>query len=291
MASDKGKRISTFGSQLTSVISVTLVLLLLGIVAMIGITAQYMTDDVRRNLGFIVKMDRNSTKADTDKVKRTLSTARFVDSFVYSSADDILAQESALMGEDIAEYIQANPYSAEFDVKVRPEYARADSIELIAARVSALGGVEEILTETSIIEGIDSAMRRISTILLIVATALLLISFVLINNTVSLSIYSRRFLIYTMRLVGATTSFIRRPFVRAGAVNGLLAGAAAGVILVAIRCYAAAAEPGAAAALDWPMMAILLAGVLACGITICSLAAIAATNRHLRSSYDGLYMK
>lgn len=291
MSTQHRKRISTFGSQLTSIISVSLVLLLLGITAMLGITAKYLTDDVRRNLGFIAKMNRSCEKSDIDNVKRVLADAPFVESFVYSSADDILAQESKYMGDNISEFVQANPYSAEFDIKVRPEYGRLDSIEAIADKVAALKGVEEILTESAIIEGVDTAMRRASTILLSVAAALLLISFVLINNTVNLSIYSRRFLIHTMKLVGATTAFIRRPFVVAGAVNGLISAAVAAVLLVLLRIYAASAEPMAAVALTWTRMGILIAGVAVCGVVICSLAAIISTNRFLRSSYDEMYLK
>ena len=146
-------------------------------------------------------------------------------------------------------------------------------------------------TESAIIEGVDTAMRRASTVLLSVAAALLLISFVLINNTVNLSIYSRRFLIHTMKLVGATTAFIRRPFVVAGAVNGLISAAVASVLLVLLRIYAASAEPMAAVALTWTRMGILIAGVAVCGVVICSLAAIISTNRFLRSSYDEMYLK
>ncbi|MDE6310331.1 MAG: permease-like cell division protein FtsX [Muribaculaceae bacterium] len=288
----RSKHISTFGSQLTSIVSVTLVLLLLGLVALTGLTGRALTDDVRRNIGFIVRMHRDAPESSINNVKKALGSARYVEHYVYSSAEDILAGESAMLGEDISELVEINPFCSEFDVKVRPGYANGDSIDLIGTKLKALADVEEIITEADVIKNVDTTFRRVSGVLLIVAGVLLFISFVLINNTVSLAIYSRRFIIHTMRLVGATAGFIRRPFVLAGCRNGLIAGLLSCAVLAGVRVWAGEAEPMAASALPWlPVMVWVLAGTVLTGVAVCAVASLFATTRQLRQSYDEMFLK
>lgn len=293
MSQTRSKRISTFGSQLTSIVSVALVLLLLGLVAMAGLTGRGLTDDVRRNIGFIIKMERDAPEASLNTVKKVLGGAPYVERYVFSSADDIMASESAALGEDISELVELNPYSSEYDVRVRPAYANIDSINAIIFEARTLPGVEEIITEADVIRGVDTTFKRVSGVLLAVAGVLLIISFVLINNTVSLSIYSRRFIIHTMRLVGATSGFIRRPFVLAGCRNGLLAGLVANGILACVRVYAGGLEPEITArSLPWwPIMSCVMASTVVLGIIVCAAASIFATSRQLRSTYDEMFLK
>ncbi len=221
MADKRSRRISTFGSRITSLVSVALVLILLGLASLMGLAGKNLTDDVRRNLGFIVKMERDCPDAAINTVKQALLASPSVERLTFSSADDIMEQESQYLGEEIGALLDANPYSAEFDVKVRPAYATPDSIEAAVEFFSSMAGVDEIVTESAVIEGVDSTLRRLGAVLLIVAAILLAVSVALINNTISLSIYARRFVIHTMKLVGATGGFIRRPFLRAGALNGV----------------------------------------------------------------------
>lgn len=291
MKNNQSKRISTFGSRVSSIISVGLVLLLLGLTAMALITGRNITDDVRRNIGFILKMDRDIPETTLNKAKQILSGAKYVETFVFSSSEDILASESALLGEDISELVEINPYASEFDVRLRPSYANPDSLQWILYDVRTIPGVSEVITESDVIETIDTNLRRVTSILLFIALALMLISFVLINNTVSLSIHSRRFLIHTMRLVGATGGFIRRPFVAAGCLYGLIAGVCASLVLAGLRWWASQIEPVAVeSALPWwPAMTLILAGVMVLGVLLCLLASYAACSRQLRTSYDEMF--
>lgn len=292
MASRRSTRLSTFGSQFTAIISVALVLMILGILAYTAAAARNVTDEIRSNMGFIVKIDREATDADVNALKVALAEAPYTSSYVYATADDILRQESEAMGEDIAAVVDANPYNAEIDVRVKPEYAVADSIEKAAEAVRAREAVEDVLTETVIIDDVNAALSRISWILLAVAGALLVISFVLINNTVSLSIYSRRFVIHTMKLVGAKASFIRRPFVVAGVVNGVISAAIAIAVLAAVQLYISASYPADAGMLaSWGTAAMIYIGLVAAGIVICGVASLIATNRYLRAGYDDIHMK
>ena len=291
MAQRRSTRISTFGSQLTSIVSVSLVLLILGVLGLVAIAGRSGADMLKSNLGFIVKVERGAPESELNRLKQVFASAPFVASYVYSSSDEILASESQYLGEDITSLIDVNPYGAEFDVKVKPEYASVDSIESVSAMVAADKAVEEVLTETSMIAAVNSTLGRLTWILLAVATALLVISIVLINNTVHLAVYSRRFVIHTMKLVGATASFIRRPFIVAGAVNGLVSAAIASMILVVMVVYASKVDPLLASAFTFRLCALVVAAIFVVGVLICTMASMFATNHYLRADYDDMFMK
>ncbi len=285
------RKISTFGSRLTSTVSVCLVLLLMGVAAMIALAARSVGDDVRRNLGFTVRMERGCDSIAVRQLSERIAADRGVESAVYLSADSILAAETAALGGDLALEAGANPYSAEIEVRVRPSHANADSIDAMAAVYEMADGVDEIVSERAVIAGVERTMNRLRLVLIIIAAILLCVSIALINNTVSLSIYSRRFTIHTMRLVGATAGFIRAPFVRAGAVNGLVAGLGASALLCLLRAYGATVDPIVAECLPWTSMAAVCAGAIVAGIAICALTSYFATNRYLAISYDEMFLK
>lgn len=291
MSRKRSVRISTLGSQITSVISVSLVLLILGLLAMILVASRSLGEQVRSNMGFIVKVERGATDVDVNRLKQYFGAAPYVDRYVFSSADDILAEESKYIGEDLASLTDENPYGAEFDVKVRANWATGDSIESLAARVQAYDAVEEVVTETAVIDSINSVLSQVGWVLAAIAAALLVISFVLINNTVSLSVYSRRFIIHTMTLVGATGGFIRRPFVLAGLATGAVAALVAIGLLAALRGYAATLDPIVETAVGWNSMWLIFAAMMLTGLIICGLASMIATNRYLRAGYDEMFMK
>ena len=282
-------KISTFGSQITSVISVALVLLILGILAMALQASRSLSDDIRSNVSFVVKLAPTASDADINRVKSLVGATPGVASFVFASPESILAEESRLMGEDYARSLDENPFGAEFEIKMKPEYASGDSIATVSARIAADAAVAETVSESAVIDSVNSALRRLSVVLLAIASALLVISFVLINNTVSLAVYSRRFIIHTMKLVGATGAFIRRPFVLAGIATGLVAAAVAIVLLAGIRLYATTFDPSVENILPWQSMAIIFVVVTVAGVLICSAASAIATNRYLRTDYDDMF--
>lgn len=282
-------KISTFGSQITSVISVALVLLILGILAMALEASRSLSDDIRSNMGFVAKLTPAATDADINRVKALITSTPGVASYIYASPESILAEESRLMGEDFGKMLDENPFGAEFEIKVRPAYAIGDSIAAISARIATDDAVIETVSESAVVDSVNSVLRRLSIVLLSIAAALLIISFVLINNTVSLAVYSRRFIIHTMKLVGATGGFIRRPFVLAGVATGAIAAAVAIALLGAIRAYASTFDPVVEQVLPWMSMVIIFAGVTVAGILICTAASAIATNRYLRSDYDDMF--
>lgn len=291
MARKRANRISTFGSQLTAIVSVTLVLLILGILAVIGMAGRSGANQLKSNLGFIVKVERNAADTQVNRLKQIFNTAPYVSSYVYSSAEEIMEAESKYLGEDLASLLDVNPYGAEFDVKVSPRYASVDSIEALAVILTEDEAVERVLTESSMIAAVNSTLGRASWLLLAVAGALLVISIVLINNTVHLSVYSRRFVIHTMKLVGATGGFIRRPFIYAGALNGLISAIIASLLLVAMLAYSANVDPLLASCFSVRICVIVVAGMIVAGVLICTVASLFATNRYLKANYDEMFMK
>jgi len=285
-------KISTLGSRLTSIISVTLVLLILGILAMTFEASHRLSDDIRSNMGFVVRLSPTATQTDINRVKQTVSSLDGLSGYDFASPESILAEESRLMGEDIGAMLDnENPFGAEFDVKVKAEYASADSIARLSALISPDPAVEEVVSETDVVDSVNSVLHRLSIVLLAIVAALLIISFVLINNTVSLAVYSRRFIIHTMKLVGATGGFIRRPFVLAGIAIGAIAAAVAIVLLAGIRAYATTLDPVIDTLLAWSDMAWIFAAIALIGMLICALASTIATNRYLRADYDEMFMK
>ncbi|MDE5930456.1 MAG: permease-like cell division protein FtsX [Muribaculaceae bacterium] len=291
MTKKKSTRLSAFGSRITTVISVTLVLLILGIIAMAGLLARSGAEQIRSNMGFIVKVQRDAAPDEINRLKQQLPAMPYTASAVYASPEQILQEESQYLGEAAAEMLDINPYNPEFDIKVKSEYASADSIEAIRRCLGTDPAIEEIITAPLTISNVNFFVSRITWILLGIAGALLLISFVLINNTVYLAVYSRRFIIHTMKLVGATPGFIRRPFLLAGVASGLVAGAVAAGILSASQFWLASLDPLFAQSLHWPDMVIICAGIILAGVLICTLASALATNRYLRSGYDEMFMK
>ena len=291
MTKKRSTRISTFGSQLTSIISVALVLMILGVLALTTIAGSLGVDMLRGNLGYIVRMVPGAPEADVNRMKQTVIALPSTSSFVYSSAEDILASESEYIGDDITELIDVNPYSAEFDVKVTPACADADSIAAIVASLEKMPSVETVDTEAGLVNAINATVNRLTLIMLLVAAVFLVVSVVLIYNTVHLAIYSRRFIIYTMRLVGATGSFVRRPFIVAGIVNGLIAALIAVIAVIGVQFYAASLDALVDEALTFTRCLPVYAGIIVAGVAICATASALATNRYLRSDYDDMFMK
>ena len=220
--------IPLFSTRATATVSVALVLVILGIAALVGLATHGLSRSVRDNMGFVVIFSENVTAADIAQVTDKLKAGGGVRDIQYSSPDDILARWQKMVGEDedIMKLADVNPFTSELEVKVTDTYASTDSIMTLAAPVMLMPQVSDVKIHNELIDSVNSTLRSISLTLVAVAVALMIVSFVLIFNTVRLSVYSRRFLINTMQLVGATPGFVRRPFILESLVNGAVAGGA-----------------------------------------------------------------
>lgn len=282
--------ISTFSAQITSTISVALVLLVLGIVAFMGVAAHHITTDIKENLGFVVMLDDNISESTINSLKQKWAKAPYVASQQFISAEEALQQESERMGEDILEMMAGvNPYQPEFEIKVKSQYATPDSIESITASLIGTPGITNIITDTTMADEINTTIHNMIIALGIIVLALLLISFVLINNSVRLTIYSKRFIIHTMKLVGATGGFIRRPFLINNIIHGFIASIIAIAIIASAFYYLRTIEYSVSESISWIEAGVIFGGLSIIGIIICAISALFATNKYLRTSYDDMF--
>ncbi len=281
--------IPTFSAQITATISVALVLLLLGIIAMLGIAAHSITTSIKENMGFDVVLKEETPDATVNRLKQQWTSAHYVASIKYFSQDDALNKWQEETGENLIEMLGVNPFCAEFEIKVKSDYADVDSIEKIVAPLRTNDAISEINVHTEMVETINSNIRSMALILTIVVAALMLISFVLINNTVRLTVYARRFIIHTMKLVGATPGFIRRPFIINNIINGIIASIVAIGILAGILYYSSTLDVSITKAVTWEQASWVFVGMLALGIALCALAAFFATNKYIRLDYDSMF--
>ncbi|MBD5185576.1 MAG: hypothetical protein HDS92_03100 [Bacteroidales bacterium] len=281
-----------FSTRLTATISVALVLLILGAVALLGIGAHSLATDLRQNMGFAILLDEDASAADVAAMKQRFSAAPYVASYAYSSPDDVMARWQEMLGDE--ENISAlmdgvNPFAPEFEVHVKATWANPDSLNALAQKLEMVPAVAEVTLHTRMVEQVNSTVRAVAIGAAAFAALMLIISIVLINNAVRLTVYSRRFLIHTMKLVGATGAFIRRPIVRANAIAGLIAGGASAAITAAALAWARTFDPAIAVAVSWEKAVWVFAGMVFAGFFICYLAATVATNKYLRSSHDKMY--
>lgn len=286
----KGKKgISTFSAQITSTVSVALALLLLGIISMLGIAARSITTEIRENMGFSVILSDTVTVNNVNSLKKQFSTSPGVSGIIYFSPEDALQKWQEETGEDLVKVLGVNPLPGEIEVKVKARYASTDSIAKMIAPLKKLPYVSEVSVHSDMVDSINHNIKSIVLVLTIVAAALLFISFALINNTVRLTVYSRRFLIHTMKLVGATGGFIRRPIINSNMLSGLIAAIIADLLLAGALFYLHSADRVIASAVPWEEAAWVFGGIIIIGIAICSIASLFATNKFLRSDYDDMF--
>ncbi len=291
MGQKKRRLLSTLAAQMTAMISMSLVLIVLGLMSLGGIAAHSLTEQVRQRMGFTVIMDDNATADQINTLLRSWRTASYVSAVKYTSPAQALERWKTSTGddEDIVTLLGTNPFRPEIDVNVTSHYANVDSLRPIIAAVAAMPGVGEVRLQARMIDNINKAVNKAAIVGGIIAAALLFISIVLINNLVRLSIYARRFIIHTMKLVGATPAFIRRPFVFASAFNGLLSGFIAVAVIGSLLAYGYATGQELALLMPVDMVAWILGGVIVLGVVLCTISAFIATNHYLRIDYDNLH--
>ncbi len=253
---------------LTSTISTTFVLILLGLTVLCGLTAKSLGESVRQSLAVTAILTDEATDSTALKFKAELEQERWVKDITYVSAEQALEEQTEAMGTDPSEFLGENPYTPLLELHVQADYACTDSLLWISDELKSQALVADVVYQKDIVENLNNTLRQISYVLLAISIVLLLITHVLINNTVRLSVYSRRFIIHTMRLVGADWSFIRRPFMLRslciGLIAGILACAALGGALHALLQY------DSSLAVFLPMRNLLITGgsVLASGLLL-----------------------
>lgn len=291
MKEEKEAKISYWAAHFTTIVSVTLVLVIVGLIAMMSIGAANETRRLREQLEVNVVMGDSVSDATADSLAAVVRTRPYAKDVRVITRAEALKNWKKDTGEDLEALFGVNPLSPEVSFTVKSDYASPAELEKIHSSLSGEPGVEAVaLPEARFVDSMNSNITRLFWILGGIAAVMILISFVLINNTVHLTIYSRRFTIHTMQLVGATDGFIRRPFV----LNNMLSGFIAALIADGLMACALAFAPGAGfsditAVISWVDFAVVAGMLMLLGAVLCALAAMIATSRYLHKDYDELF--
>ena len=278
------------GVQLVTLcISTSMVLVLLGLVVFSVQTSRNLSQWVKENLTVTVIL---RDKVSTDQAKQFseyLYARPFSKNINYISREQALKEQTEAMGSDPSEFLGMNPFPATLELQLNSDYANADSLTWIADELRKNKEVADVAYQVDLMDSVNRNLAKLNILLLVLALLLTVISFSLINNTVRLSVYSRRFLIHTMKLVGASWGFIRRPFMKQGLMVGIIAALLAimalGAAIYALYYY----EPGILRIITWREPLITALSVLVFGLVITLTCSYVSVNRFLKMPAGELY--
>ena len=269
--------------------STTLVLLLLGAMCALLLSARSLSDHIRKNMTMSVVVSNKLSEQDVLKFKSQLDKRSAVVSSKYISSAQILEEQKVELGTDPVEFLGYNPYEPSIDLTLKSEYACPDSMAKLEKIFLKDKRVTQVVYQRDIIEAVNDNIRKIAVVLLVFMAVLTLISWSLIGNAVRLSIYSKRFLLHTMKLVGATWGFIRRPFIMHNLYVGLLSGILADALLGVIFYFVLQEEPAMITILPPESLLVISLAVVLFGILMTVSCAYMSVTRFLRMRGDDLY--
>ena len=276
-------------SYLTLVVSVSLVLFLLGVLGLVLINARELSDYLRESLSFSIMLDDEAKEPDIRMLQKDLDAKPYVKATEYVSKDAAAVKMKKELGEDFINFLGDNPLPPTIDVYLYAGYTSPDSVAKIEKYVREYPFVKEVYYQESLLFLINENVRKISLFLLVISTFLFLIALTIINNTIRISIYSKRFLIRTMQLVGASRSFIRKPFLIQSALHGLLAALIAMSLLMGLLYLI---EKEFLLMFNFQstyLMFLLGAAIIITGVIINVISTFFSVNRYLSISEDKLY--
>lgn len=278
-------------AYLTSLISITLVLFTMGFLGLIIVHAQSLSNYIKENIGFEIIMKPGVKEADIVYLKKQLDAEAFVKSTEYITKEDATERLSEVLGQEFVSFLEEenNPLLPSIDVRFNAAWANNDSLARIEQNILHNEAVKEVFYQKSLVHLINKNVRKISLILLGFSLLLLLIAMALINNTIRLSIYSKRFIIRSMKLVGATEAFIGKPFVVKGLIHGFVSGCIALALLTGILTVSRQNIPELALLSNTETMVYLYAMVLLLGMLMSGLSTFFAVKRYLHMRADSFY--
>lgn len=289
-ADNKLMRRRLANAYLSSVISISLVLLLVGIAAMLLVNARSVSDYFKENMQVTVMMKQHVTdEAAMDFQNSVLDGKRFIKKTTFISKEQGQREMADMLGDDFLEVFETSPIPVSIDITLKAEYVSADSLEVVRHEVAASPLVDEVVYQSSLVDALNANLGRISAILGVFIALLLFISFVLINNTVRLNVYARRFTIHTMKLVGATRSFIRAPFLVQAAFQGVFAAFIAIIALVVMMYFMRSEFQQLFEIFRLDLLLTVIGIVLASGLTICLVSTWFVVNKLVSLKKDELY--
>jgi cell division transport system permease protein len=290
MAKEKLKlRKSLFSSYFSTTLSISLVLFLFGLLGLLFINATRLTDYVMENLGVTLILKENTREVDILKLQKNLEATPFIKSTRFVDKQTAADELKKDLGEDFVDFLGYNPLLSSMDVKLHAEYANPDSLKILEAQFLTFPEVQEVYYQRNLVKQLNANVQKLSLIILVLSIIMFTIFVALINNTIRLSIYSKRYLINSMQLVGATRSFIRFPFIIKSILHGIYGAIIACIILLMIFFSYQSELKDFIDFQDSISLALLVGGIFAFGIIMTSLSTYFAVNKFLRMKFDQLY--
>jgi cell division transport system permease protein len=276
-------------SYITSIISIMLVMFMIGLLGMIILHAKKLSDYVRENISISIMLKGDVSDDMVQNYKQRLERTSYVKQAEFISREQAAKELTNELGEDFVNFLGYNPLPASIDIQLKAGYANTDSITRIEKQILSSNLVKEVVYQKSLIDQVNSNISKISLVMISFSLILLVISVILINNTIKLSIYARRFLIRTMQLVGATENFIRLPFIKRSIAHGVIASIIADLLLVATLYIARQRIPELEALQDVKLFGLFFLGVLVLGVILSVASTWISVNKFLRMKIDSLY--
>ena len=274
---------------LSSVVSISLVLLLVGIASLLLVSQRSVSDYLKENMQVSVMMKREVGESAALKFKKSLDEEPFVRSSAYISKEQGAKEMAQLLGDDFLGVFETAPIPISINLTLKPEYVSTDSLNVVKSKIEKAPEVEEVIYQQSLVEALNSNLSKISLFLAVFIALLLFISFVLINNTVRLSVYSKRFSIHTMKMVGATRAFIRRPFILQSAFQGLFAALLATLMILAGLFLLKGQFEQMFSIFSLGILLTVVGIVVSCGLLICILSTYFTVNKLISLNKSELY--
>ncbi len=278
-------------SYITSVISITLVLFTLGVLGLIVLQANSLSNYIKENIGFEIIIKPDVKEADILFLQKTLDLEPYVKTSEYITKEEASERLTEMLGGEFTDFLgeEDNPLLPSIDLRFNAQWANNDSLVIIENAILANEEVKEVYYQKSLVHIINKNVRRIGLILLGFSLLLLLIALALINNTIRLSVYTKRFTIRSMQLIGATERFIRRPFVLKGILQGVLSATIAMILILIIVTTLKRNIPELAVLINTELIIYLFIFILVLGILIAGISTSFAVNKYLRMQTERLY--
>ena len=279
------------GSYFMSMMSITLVLFLVGVFALLMMHAQKLSNYLKENISFEIVMNSNVKEANILRLQKELDAMPAVKSTEYITKEEAIRRLSEDLGEDFLQWLgdEENPLLPSIEVRFNADYANPDSLTVIEAQLRKNNNIKDIYYHKSLVELINQNVRRIGIGLMVASLILLIIAVTLIRNTIRLSIYSKRFLVRSMLLVGATASYIRRPFIKSGISQGFFGALLADAMLVLLLYSLIKRLPELTLIQDYRIIIAIFVGIIALGILLSGISTHSALRKYLKADVDRLY--
>ena len=276
-------------AYLSSIISISLVLLLVGMASMLLVNAKSVSDYFKENMQVSVMMKQNVLEDAALGFKTGLDGERYIKSTVFVSREQGRREMADMLGDDFLDVFETSPIPVSIDVTLNADYVSADSLEVVRSEIAKSPLVDEVVYQRSLVDALNANLSRISLIMGVFIALLLFISYVLINNTVRLSVFARRFTIHTMKLVGATKQFIRAPFLIQSAFQGIFAAMVAIVALVGMLFFVKSEFEQLFEVFRLELLLLVIGIVIVSGLVICVVSTYFVVGRLVSLKKDELY--